>query len=111
MGYFEKHLIKGETVVYRTRLHWILLLRSIIIDVALIACAIAMFVHVFRAGDGQPLTSNPLIWVAISMLFVSTVILGWGLMLRNSTEMVVTTKHVMIKTGLMARSTNEMILS
>ena len=30
MSYVEKNLIPGETVVYKTRLHWIVLLRPIL---------------------------------------------------------------------------------
>src|SRR5258708_1728436 len=61
-------------------------------------------------GAGQPLTSNPMFWAGGALLVAAAVILGWGMMQRNSTEMVVTTKHVMIKTGLVTRSTNEMLL-
>lgn len=106
MSYVDKNLISGENVVYRTRLHWIVLLRAILIDLILIAAAVALLVHLYPALD----TSEPLLWMAVTLLFLAIIVMFWALLRRNSTEMVVTTKHVMIKTGMVRRSTNEMLL-
>src|SRR5579872_4363134 len=111
MSYFEKNLIEGESLVYRTRLHWIVLMRFILLDLVLTAGSIALLVYIFRSGNAQPLTASPLFWVAIAILVISGITFAWGMVQRNSTEMVVTTKHVMIKTGLVTRNTNEMMLS
>ena len=31
MSYVEKHLIEGETIIYETRLHWIVLIAPILL--------------------------------------------------------------------------------
>jgi len=87
------------------------LMRFILLDLVLTAGSIALLVYIFRSGNAQPLTASPLFWVAIAILVISGITFAWGMVQRNSTEMVVTTKHVMIKTGLVTRNTNEMMLS
>ena len=111
MSYVDKNLIEGERVVYRTRLHWIVLLRLILVDLLFTAGAAALLVEIYRSPGSGPVSSNPLIWTAAALLLIAILTLAGGMLRRNATEMVVTTKHVMIKTGMLRRSTNEMILS
>ncbi|MCU1315296.1 MAG: hypothetical protein JWN63_618 [Candidatus Acidoferrum typicum] len=35
MGYIEQNLVPGENVLYKTRLHWIVLVRPLIVGVVL----------------------------------------------------------------------------
>jgi len=114
MGYVDKNLIDGESVVYRTRFHWIVLLRLILVDLILIAGAVLLLIHAYQGGSrisGASIGYDPLVWLAVALLLGAIFTMAWGLMRRNSTEMVVTTRHVLIKTGMVRRNTNEMILS
>src|SRR5579884_3587905 len=103
MGYVDKNLIDGESVVYRTRFHWIVLLRLILVDLILIAGAVLLLIHAYQGGSrisGASIGYDPLVWLAVALLLGAIFTMAWGLMRRNSTEMVVTTRHVLIKTGM-----------
>ena len=104
MGYAEKVLQPGETIVYRARLHWIVYLGGIvlvILAVALALAAVALPGDAFRLG---------LIVAALIAL-----LLGLFQMLRAwfvvaNTEIIVTSRRLIYKTGFIARDTVEMNL-
>jgi uncharacterized membrane protein YdbT with pleckstrin-like domain len=52
-----------------------------------------------------------LIWIALAAFVVAAVLLGVGVVKRNATEMALTDKRVIIKTGLTTRRTIELLLS
>ena len=60
-----------------------------------------------RPGESQ---SFALIWIAIASLTVATVLFGVGVLKRSATEMAVTNKRVIVKTGLVTRRTIEILL-
>jgi hypothetical protein len=104
MGYAEKVLQPGETIVYRARLHWIVYLGGIVLVLAAIALALAA---VALPGDAFRLG---LIVAALIALF-----LGLFQMLRAwfvvaNTEIIVTSRRLIYKTGFIARDTVEMNL-
>jgi uncharacterized membrane protein YdbT with pleckstrin-like domain len=104
MGYAEKVLQPGETIVYRARLHWILYLGGILGVVAAVILAVAAV-----ALPGEALRLG-LIVAALIALF-----LGLFQMLRAwfvvaNTEIIVTSRRLIYKTGFIARDTVEMNL-
>ena len=104
MGYAEKVLQPGETIAYRARLHWIVYLVGIVLIVLAVILALAAVV---LPGAGLRLG---LIVGALIALF-----LGLFQMLRAwfvvaNTEIIVTSRRLIYKTGFIARDTIEMNL-
>ena len=111
MGYIEKHLMQGETVLYKTRLHWVAVLVPLLLALAL---AIAGGFCLYQsAQDNRTGTGDAKLFaIAGAGLFVvAAVELMVAIVKRNSTEMAVTNRRVLVKTGLMSRRTIEMLVS
>jgi hypothetical protein len=105
VGYAEKVLQPGETIVYRARLHWIVYLGGIVLVVA--AVILALLAVALQGGDAVRLG---LMLAALIALF-----LGLFQMLRAwfvvaNTEIIVTNRRLIYKTGFIARDTVEMNL-
>ena len=57
MSYIEKTLVPGETVVYQTRLHWVVMLWHIVLSVLLLELpALALLFYAFTHQDMEPRT-------------------------------------------------------
>jgi len=50
MGYIEQNLVPGENVLYKTRLHWIVLVRPLIVGVVLGSMGLAFVVGGYEAS-------------------------------------------------------------
>ncbi len=109
MGYVERTLLSGETVFYRTRLHWIVLIRHATIGLILSVVGIALLTGAFAgaAHEGK----GALGMAGVLFLLGAAVSLGLGVVKRNATEIAVTNKRVLIKTGIFQRRTVELLLS
>ena len=110
MSYVEKHLMEGETVVYATRLHWIVLTGPVLLGLLVGVPGIALLVlSGIHAGDVRTATESMLaggtILVVVALIFVFR-----GILNRNATEVAVTNKRVVAKVGIAARRTVELIL-
>jgi uncharacterized membrane protein YdbT with pleckstrin-like domain len=111
MSYVEKHLIEGETIVYQTRLHWIVLVGPIVLAVLFGLTALGMFILAGRATPDQRLTHQSMIILGAAFLTVALLFIVRGVLVRNATEMTVTNKRVFVKVGMAARRTIELLLS
>ncbi|MGA2420018.1 MAG: PH domain-containing protein [Candidatus Acidiferrum sp.] len=113
MSYAEKHLIAGEQVQYETRLHWIVMLGHLIIAVIIAVFAVfalaATRPEFWNGAKGAPPRSAMYIVAAICLVFAVIIFLV-GLVRRGATEMAVTNKRVIVKTGLANRRTIELLL-
>ncbi len=102
MGYVERHLLAGEHVVYKTRLHWILFLRPALVVVAGIALALVL----------RPVLDPPWLWMIGAALAV--IGLAWAFVhyveLMTS-EFAVTSSRLILKVGLISRYTTELLLT
>ena len=103
MGYVERHLLPGEHVVYKTRLHWILFLRPALLVLLGTALGIALYRSVPEPW-----------WLWLVGPAIVLVGLGFGLIhwveLMTS-EFAVTSTRVIFKVGLVARYTTELLLA
>lgn len=109
MSYVEKHLLAGETVVYKTRLHWIVLIGHIFFAAVFAIGGIWLLVW----ASSQPNSSNrsnEMIGAAV-LVAIGGVIFVVGLIRRNAIVMVVTSKRVLITVGIASRRTIEMLFS
>jgi uncharacterized membrane protein YdbT with pleckstrin-like domain len=111
MSYVEKHLLEGETIVYETRLHWIMLAGPILLAVMFGLTGVGMLVLSARTTAGQTVAHESLIVIGVAFLVMALIFIARGVLVRNATEMTVTNKRVFIKVGLAARRTVELLLS
>jgi len=102
VGYVERHLLPEERVLYKTRLHWILMLRPfLLIALGLLATGFAWWME-------APLA----LWYAGAAIAVAG--LGWGLVRyveMMTSEFAVTTVRLILKVGLVARYTTELLIA
>jgi len=111
LSYVEKHLIAGETVQYQTNLHWIVMLGHAGLAAFFALAGVALLVFTFGTRHSAESHSNALVWPALASFIVAAVLFGVGIVKRNSTEMGLTNKRVIVKTGLASRRTIELLLS
>jgi uncharacterized membrane protein YdbT with pleckstrin-like domain len=109
VGYVEKHLLAGEAIVYKTKLHWTILLWHAVFAALFALAAIALLAG--GIGDRSSDSSSPRIYAGAALLVLSVVLIGIGVLKRNATEMAVTNKRVLIKMGVLSRTTFEMLFS
>jgi uncharacterized membrane protein YdbT with pleckstrin-like domain len=99
VSYVERNLIPGEQVLYQTGLHWIVFVWPV------------FFAAIFG------LVGLPLVFVrdggiaGVMLLAFAALLIWFGYLIRKATEMAVTNKRVVIKTGLLSRRTFELLLS
>jgi uncharacterized membrane protein YdbT with pleckstrin-like domain len=105
MSYIQKVLQPGETLIYRTRLHWLIYVRAAIF----LAIAIAFAAAGYDAG-GQDFLNAGLAAGAL-FLFFALVSAIHAAIKRASTELAVTDHRVIFKRGIVSRYTIEMARS
>lgn len=111
MSYVEEHLISGESLQYRTNLHWIVMLGHAGLSAFFVVVGITSIVFsISIRRDGQS-HSSALIWLALVAFLVAAILLGVGILKRSATEMAVTNKRVIVKSGIASRRTTEILLS
>ena len=103
MRYVRRVLQPGETIVYTTRLHWLIYVRTVLL---LIACVVL-------AGAAVSTSDNQNISLALGIAAVIFVLLALSAGLRAfvrraTTELAVTDHRVIYKSGLLSRHTIEM---
>lgn len=111
MSYVEKHLIEGETVVYQTQLHWIVLVWPVFLGLLFLLPGFALISQSTTRASGKSGASGPLLVGGIILLIVALICVVRGILNRYATEMAVTNKRVVAKVGVAARKTVEMLLS
>jgi uncharacterized membrane protein YdbT with pleckstrin-like domain len=102
VGYVERHLLPNEHVVYKTRLHWVLFLKPVLVTVVGIILAVVL----------RQVADPPWLW----MLGAAVVLVGLGWWLVHyvevmTSEFAVTTSRLIFKVGLISRYTTELLLA
>ena len=103
MRYVRRVLQPGETVVYATRLHWLIYIHTILLSIACIILAGAAV----STSDNQGIS----LALGISAVIFALLALSAGLrafIRRVTTELAVTDHRVIYKSGLLSRHTIEM---
>ncbi len=111
MSYVEKHLIEGEAVVYKTRLHWIVLVVPVLLGLLIGLPGLALLARFSTGANSNSVTSESMMVAGATLLVFALVCVALGILSRNATEMTVTNKRVVAKVGVFARRTIEMLLS
>lgn len=99
MSYIDRNLLAGERVVFRTRLHWKLLVGPVLFMlVTLLPIAWLRATGAFNA------------WALIAPAVGVLVVLG-AILKRQSSDFAVTNKRVMMKTGIFSTRSIELLLA
>jgi uncharacterized membrane protein YdbT with pleckstrin-like domain len=100
MSYLDDHLLDGERIVYRARLHWTIFIIPIV--VVLLGAALGVVLSIYE----------PAYW------YLGAILAGIGLLLAigplinyTSSDFAVTNKRVLSKTGFVERESDETLLS
>jgi hypothetical protein len=104
MGYAERVLQPGETIAYRARLHWIIYFFGMVLVVVAICLAlgaVALKQDQIRIG---------LMLSAVIALFLGLFQIVRAWIVAVNTEIIVTSRRVIYKTGFVSRNTVEMNL-
>jgi uncharacterized membrane protein YdbT with pleckstrin-like domain len=117
MSYVDRNLIPGEKVFYKTGLHWSVLIGHFLLGAlfAIGALALSIYNYSDKSGAGNPSSvaspSRILLAIVGVLSILAAVTIISGIVRRNATEMAVTNKRVIVKTGIFSRRTFEMLLS
>ena len=109
MSYTEKHLIPGESVVYKTRLHWIILVIPILLGFVIAVPGIALLMP--AALGNKSSSAVPLAIGGGFLILLAAIVVFRGFLMRGATEMAVTNMRVVVKIGMASRRTIELLLS
>jgi len=94
VSYLDENLLPDEHVVYRAELHWIIFVRAILVLV--VGLVLAFVPRIAPAG--------------LVVLLVGVVMLVPPFVTYRTTELGVTNRRVIVKTGLVRRRTLELLL-
>ena len=102
MSYVSKYLQPGETVAYETRIHWIVYWRAVI--------AIVLAAAAFRVSQLHMDDALVTIFRGLAVLLAAAAVFEWlrAEIKRATTELAVTDRRIIFKTGLIRRHTYEM---
>lgn len=101
MSYIDKVLQPGEVVLNRTRLHWFIYLRPALV----IALAVILLIAAVVVGGGAEFYLE-IAAAAVCLFGLLRLFVAW--LTRWSTELAVTDRRIIHKTGFFSRNTHEM---
>jgi uncharacterized membrane protein YdbT with pleckstrin-like domain len=107
MSYIEKNLIPGERLVYRTGVHWSVLFGSALVSAMIVAAGVALLVYGGKIGVDAEVAQI----AGGALLVAALIIFGYSVAKKNSTEIALTDKRVIIKTGMASRRSLEIMLA
>ena len=111
MSYVQQNLNPGESVLYTTRLHWIVLYRSILVDAVFSLAGIGLLGWAVIGKHAERGEAQMAGIAGFTLIVVGGIILALAAVRRNATEMAVTNKRVIIKVGYLTKRTIELFLS
>jgi len=101
MGYAERNLVPGETIVYKARYHWTIYRVALTLFVlALLLGAAAIYARYTSPGSG---VARPVAYLALGFTAVAVIRFLARWMRAAADEFVVTQRRVLRKVGIMAR--------
>jgi uncharacterized membrane protein YdbT with pleckstrin-like domain len=110
MSYVERNLIPGEKLIYKTGVHWSVLFGSAILSAVIAAAGIAIIAYRDDiAARGIPIEGVGI--AGVVLIIFAAIAFGYRVVKKNATEIAVTDKRVIIKTGLASRRSLEIMLA
>jgi uncharacterized membrane protein YdbT with pleckstrin-like domain len=119
MSYITKNLVPGETLLFETRHHWFVLLGPLLVSLLLGIPGLALLIDALAAKNGHgnvpalesSIGPSGMMLLGAVLLVIAVIIFAWGAAKRNATEMAVTNRRVLIKTGMASRRTLDLMLN
>ncbi len=111
MGYVEHNLNPGERVIYTTRLHWVVLVRSMSVDLIFSILGFALIGWALGGKLSDHREAQASGYCGLALIIVGNALLILASLRRNATEMAVTNKRVIINVGLLTKRTIELFLA
>jgi uncharacterized membrane protein YdbT with pleckstrin-like domain len=102
MKYVEQVLQPGETLIYATSLHWLVYLRAAVLAILALFCLIA------AESVNHQIAALGLEIIAALLALLALVSGLTALIRRTTTELAVTDRRVIYKTGILQRHSMEM---
>lgn len=99
MSYITRHLLPGEQVVYRTRLHW-----KLYVWPALLTLLVLLPLAILALSSTHP-------WLALLPAAVALPLLLVAFLRRRTSEFAVTNKRVILKLGVLSTRSVELLLA
>src|ERR1035441_2274981 len=88
MSYVDSHLVPGETVIYETRLHWIVMLGHIVVGCLLLALPGAFLLYYAASQSGiESKSLHTMEGGGVALIVCGVVAILMGMVRRNATEM------------------------
>jgi uncharacterized membrane protein YdbT with pleckstrin-like domain len=102
MTYVQQVLQPDEKVFHSARLHWLIYLKAILLLILALVCV------VLATGSNEPGIAIPL-WIGAAVLGLFGLLSGISALIQQAaTELVLTDRRVIYKTGVFKRHTMEM---
>jgi len=101
MSYVRENLVDGESLIYETGVHWSVLAGPLVMAVVIFAGAIACLLQ----------KNSDFLYAGAALLIVAAAVLTVAIVKRNATEIAVTNRRVIIKTGWIHRKSLEIMLA
>jgi uncharacterized membrane protein YdbT with pleckstrin-like domain len=111
LGYVQQNLNPGERILYITHLHWITLLRSILVDAIFSIAGLALIIWGIGGTHAERGAAQAAEIAGATLIIIGGIILAVATVRRNATEMAVTNKRIIIKVGFLTKRTVELFLS
>ncbi len=111
MSYLTSNLVPGEKVIYQTRLHWIVMLGNLVAGLLLLAAGAGVLYYATTQASFDITTIHLMQGTGAALGVAGLIVIFVGMARRNATEMAVTNRRVVVKTGLASRRTIEMLLN
>lgn len=110
MGYIEKNPVPGETLAYRTGCYWVVMFWPLVGGAVLGFVGFAFFAGGWMATRNGGRYEGAMVWGALALLG-AVALIGGGVIRRFATEVAVSNRRVLIKTGLLSRRSIEAYIS
>ncbi len=109
MSYVERNLAAGESLAYRTGCHWIVMFWPLLGGLVLGFFGFALFAGGWMATRNGGRYEGAMVWGGLA-LFGAACLVGGGVIRWLATEVGVSNRRVLIKTGLFSRRSIEVLL-
>src|SRR5688500_2589478 len=106
MSYIDENLTSGEVVLYRTRLHWTVLCGPLLVAAFFMIGAVGLLLASVSMSGSAGSVVLAIISGVCALIAVGAV--AAGLIRRSSTEMAITNRRVLMKSGIISRKTAEL---
>ncbi len=108
MSYVEHVIQPGETLVYRAPLHWVIYAPGLALAlVSIVVAAYGASIDHSTPGSWQDVVHWTIVAVGACGLFVAALSLIGAFIRKHTTEVAVTSRRAIYKTGLVRRITSE----